>query len=165
MAIIVQKTIPTDSQFYSGGGDTTVTLYGVQEITINSMKELINIKKAKTKTRQAQEDTDQFDVSVIDLKKGQDQIAIKGWIEDDGTSNTGWEQYWKLRAMCSRGGPLTSLTLDNIVFDGSSDRQQAYLEKVQATTRSNDIQTLTTDGGPGVARVELLLNFLIGDER
>ena len=162
MAISVQKTIPASSNFYSTGGDITITLAGVIELIIHSKKDLIKIKKAKTKNRQASENSDEFDNQIVDLKKGTDEIVIRGWLEDD-TNSTAWEKFWQLRAMCSRGGAVTNLTIDNIEFKDST--QEAFLEDITATVKADDSGTLNTNYQDDRARVEVSLQFFIGDER
>ena len=162
MAISVQKTIPTSSSFYTTGGDQTITLAGVNKIIVHSKKELIKVKKPKTKSRQTSENSDEFDNQVIDLKKGTDEIVISGWLEDD-SSDSAWEKFWRLRAMCSRGGSLTNLTIDNIEF--TSATQEAFLEDITGTAKADDSGALNSNAADDRARIELILNFFIGDER
>jgi len=162
MAISIQKTIPSSSNFYTTGGDQTVTLAGVESIIIHSKKDLIKVRKPKTKSRQSSEDSDEFDNSVVDLKKGTDEIVIRGWLEDDSTDSA-WEKFWRLRAMCSRGGALTNLTIDNIEFKSST--QEAFLEDVVGTVKSDDSGALNTNKADDRARIEISLSFFIGDER
>lgn len=162
MAITIRKTIPATSNFYTTGGDVTITLAGVTEIIIHTKKDLIKIQKRKTKSRQASEDSDEFDNQIVDLKKGTDEIVIRGWLEDNDTS-TAWEKFWQLRAMCSRGGALTSAVIDNITF--SSSTQEAFLEDITATHKSDDLGALNTDHQNDTPRVEIRINLFIGDER
>jgi len=162
MAISVQKTIPNSSNFYTTGGDQTITLACVQEIIIHSKKDLIKIRKPKTKSRQISEDSDEFDNQIVDLKKGTDEIVIRGQLEDT-SSTAAWEQFWRLRAMCSGGGPLVNLTIDNIQF--KSDTQVAFLEDVVATINPNDSGDLNINKADDRVRVEISLQFFIGDER
>jgi len=162
MAISVNMTIPTSSDFYTTGGNLSITLAGVENIIVHSKKDLIKIKKAKTEARQDSEDSDQFDNAVVDLKRGTDEIVIKGWLEDNATS-TAWQKFWQLRAMCSRGGPLTNLTIDNLQFKSAT--QEAFLEDVVGTIKSDDTGTINSSAGAGTARVEVVLSFFLGDER
>ena len=162
MAISVQKTIPASSNFYTTGGDQTITLAGTTKIIIHTKKALIKINRRKNKTRQASEDTDEFDNKVVDLKNGTDEIIIHGWIEDDST-DTAWEKYWRLRAMASRGGPLTNLIIENIEFKSAT--QQAFLEDIVGTIIADDTGSINVSKGDGTARIELVLSFFIGDER
>ena len=160
MAISVQMTIPSSSDYYTTGGDQTVTLAGVDEVVVHSKKELIKVQKAKSKSRADTLDSDQFDNSVVDLKKGTDEIVVKGWIDDD--TDTAWEKFWRLRAMVSRGGPLTNFTLENIQF--KSTTQEAFLEEVTASIKADDTSAINTKFA-GIARINLSLKFFIGDER
>ncbi len=162
MAISVQKTIPSSSDFYTTGGDQTITLKGTTKIILHSKKSLIKINRRKTKSRQTSEDSDKFDNQVVDLKDGVDEIIINGWIEDDA-ADTAWEKYWRLRAMCARGGPLTNLTIENIQF--KSTIQEAFLEDVVGTIIADDTGVIDVTKGDGVSRIELVLKFFIGDER
>ena len=162
MAVSLQMTIPTSSDFYTTGGDVTVTLEGVEDVIVHSKKDLIKIKKAKTTSRQDSEDTDQFDNSVVDLKRGTDEVVIKGWLSDNSTS-TAWEKFWQLRAMVSRGGPLTNLTIENIQY--KSDTQEAYLEDIVGTIKADDTGSINVAQTNGTARVEVVLSCFIGDER
>jgi len=162
LVISIRKTIPASSSFYTTGGDQTITLTGTETITVHSKKDLIKINRAKTKSRQTSEDSDQFDNSIVDLKKGTDEIVIKGWIEDDAT-DTAWEKFFRLRAMCSRGGPLTNFTIDNIEF--KSDTQEAFLEDIVGIIKSDDTGAINSNFGDGTGRIELTLSIFIGDER
>ena len=162
MAISVQKTIPSSSNFYTTGGDQTITLAGTTKIIVHTKKSLIKINRRKNKSRQISEDTDEFDNKVVDLKNGTDDIVIQGWIEDD-SADTAWEKFWRLRAMTARGGPLTNLTIENIQFKSAT--QQAFLEDVAGTIIGDDTGSINVSRGDGVARIELVLTFFIGDER
>ena len=162
MAVSVQMTVPASSDWYTTGGDITIPLAGIDQVTIHSKKDLIKVSKAKSESRQDSEDSDKFDNSVVDLKQGVDDIIIKGWLEDDSTSSA-WEKFWQLRAMCSRGGPLTNLTIDNIEFD--SDTQEAYLVDVLGVAKADDSGALNTNKLDDRARIEVALSFFIGDER
>ena len=164
MAISMQKTIPSSSTWggYSTGGDTTITLNGVVSITVHTKKDMINILIPESKSRQSSSPSDKFKVKIVDLKKGTDEVKIRGWLEDD-SSLTAWEKFWKLRAMCSTGGALTNLTIDNIEFKSAT--QEAFLEEVTAIISPTDSGTLNTNSSDDRARVELELSFLIGDAR
>ena len=162
MVISVQKTIPATSDYYTTGGDQTITLAGTTKILLHTKKALIKINRRKNKSRQNSEDSDEFDNKVVDLKNGTDEVVIHGWIEDDDT-DTAWEKYWRLRAMASRGGPVTNLIIENIEFKSAT--QQAFLEDVAGTIVADDTGVINTTRGNGVARIELVLSFFIGDER
>ena len=135
---------------------------GVESIIVHSKKDLIKIRRPKTKSRQSSEDSDQFDNQIVDLKKGTDEIVIRGWLEDD-SNDSAWEKFWRLRAMCSRGGPLVNLTIDNIQFKSST--QEAFLEDVVGTANSDDSGALNSNTADDRARIEIALSFFIGDER
>ena len=160
--VSVRKTIPATSNFYTTGGDQTITLGGTNKVIIHSKKDLIKINRRKTKARQVSEDTDEFDNSIIDLKNGSDEIKISGWLEDDDT-DTAWEKFYRLRAMCSKGGPLTNLTIDNLEF--KSDTQEAFLEDLVGTFISDDTGSINISQGEGIARIEVIMDIFIGDER
>ena len=162
MAVSLTKTIPATSNFYTTGGAQTVTLTGVNRLIIHSKKDMIKILKPKSKSTQTTADSDEFDNLVVDLKRGTDEIKIGGILEDDAT-DTAWEKFWRLRAMCSRGGPLTNLTIDNIQFTSST--QEAFLEEITGNITSDDTGGLNTTQGEGIGRIEIDLTIFIGDER
>lgn len=162
MVISLRKTIPSTSNFYTTGGDQTITLAGTTKIVTHTKKDLIKVNKRKNKARQISEDSDEFDNKVVDLKNGTDEIIINGWIEDDD-ADTAWEKYWRLRAMVSKGGPLTNLTIENIEF--KSTTQEAFLEDISGIINADDTGSINVNKGDGTARIELTLKFFIGDER
>lgn len=164
MVIAIRKTIPTSSQFnaYTTGGDTTITLLGVDSFTGHVKKELIKVKKKKSPKTWKASPVDYFDYNIIDLASGTDEIVMKGYVEDDDTT-TAWEKVWKLRAMCVSGGPLTSLIIDNITF--SSSTIPIFLEDLSWTKNPDDTDALNVLAGDGVARMEVTLNFFIGTAR
>lgn len=186
MSISLQKTIPKVSTLggYSiaGGGagttSCTITLSGVTEMTLHTKKTLIKIQIPKSKTTQTSGVSDKFANSVVDLKRGTDEIKIRGWLEDtpandssvdcDGNdetaATTAWEKFWILRSMCSRGGSLTNLTIENVSFTTST--QEAFLEDIVAVVQADDTGVINTSSGGGdVARVNIDLTLFIGDER
>ena len=164
--VSVRKNLPSSS-YYSGSGDTTITLAGVTEIIFNSKKSLTKIRRPRSKSRQASNPSDVPDNRVIDLQRLEETMVIRGWLEDDSTE-TAWNKAWKLRAMCSRGGPLTSLTVGNIVFPtGTSPNYtvpQAFLEEVSFTIKPDDTGSITTSK-IDIARIEVSLSFYFGNER
>lgn len=164
MVISIQKTIPALSNFYATGGDQTITLAGTTKVILHTKKTLIKTTRRKTKSRQNSEDTDLFDKKIIDLKNGEDNVIIHGWIEDDDT-DTAWEKYWRMRAMTTRGGPLANLTIENIQFKKAEGFQEAFLEDIAGTIIGDDTGSINVTKGEGVARIELILTFFIGDER
>lgn len=162
MAISVRKSLPSSAR-YSGSGDTTITLAGVSSITINTKKALIKSPIPQGKTTFNSNQTDLGKNYVIDLKKIDDTIKINGWVED--ATATAWNKVWQLRAMCSSGGPLTSLVIEDLTFSSAAGSQQAYLEEVQLIVHPFRGKALNASAGTGVARIELELTFYLGDER
>jgi hypothetical protein len=139
---------------------------------------MIKIGVPQSKTTQTTNNSDKFGNRVVDLKRGADEIKIRGWLEDtpandasvdcDGTdetvATTAWEKFWILRSMCSRGGSLTNLTIENVSFTTST--QGAFLEDIVATVQADDTGVINTSSGGGdVARVTIELTLFIGDER
>lgn len=78
-------------------------------------------------------------------------------------TQTAWEKYWRLRAMLSTGGALTSFILENITF--SSSTQEAFLEDITGNIKGNDTGVINESAGDGVARMDVGLSFFIGDAR
>jgi hypothetical protein len=173
MVISLRKTIPATSDFYTTGGDTTITLAGVIEITLNSKKSLIKIQRPITPSRQTATPSDEPSNTVIDLKKIEESIVIRGWLEDESASVTAWQKAWKLRAMVTTGGQLTSFVWDNLTF--SSATIPAQLESVTVIQPPQDTQSIsstTLDTGSSVttvstgqARLEVNLTLYLGSDR
>ncbi len=165
MAISMTKSIPA-SDWYSGTGSTTVTLSGTTQIIVNSKKALIKIQVPQSETSQESNPSDKGLNYVKDLKKVEDQIKIRGWLEDD-TGSSAWTKAWKLRAMSSSGGPLTDLTIENLTFGTGS--QEAYLEEVNFIAHPLRAKGLTinetSSDSMGVARIECDLSIYLGDAR
>jgi len=166
MAISVQMTIPTSSSWYSTGGDTTITLSGVNNFIMNTKKSLIKIQVPQSGATQDASPSDEGKNYVKDLKKIEDTMKIRGWLVDT-TASSAWEQAWQLRAMSARGGPVTSLIVDNLTF--SSATQEAFLEEVNfiahpSRTLGLDIAD-TSSASMNTARIEVDLAFYLGDER
>jgi hypothetical protein len=165
MAITVNKTIPS-SDFYTDTGSVTISLAGVNSITVNSKKNLLKIQIPQSKSSQDSSPSDVGTNYVKDLKKIEDNIKIRGWLVDQ-TDSSAWQQAWQLRAMSSRGGPVNTLIIENLTFDTSS--QQAFLEEVNFI--AHPARTLglrideTSSASVGVNRIEVDLSFYLGDER
>ena len=165
MAIILTKTdMPTSSNYYtaSGTGSETITISGTDNLTIHTKKDLIKVQKRKTKSRQASINTDEFDNQVVDLKKGTDELIIRGYLEDE-TGETAWNKFWILRAMCSRGGSLTSVVIDNITF--SSATQEAFLESITGIVNPKDNGRMDVNHADDRVRMDVSISLFIGDER
>lgn len=162
--ITLVKTLPASS-FYSGSGVTTITLNGANSMNINSKKALIKLQLPKTKSSQNTSPSDVPDNQVIDLKRCDENIRISGYLEDD-TTETAWNKLWKLRAMVTRGGALTSLTIGTavpLVFGVSV--QDVFLESITGTIESDDTGDITASFSAKPARIRIELNFYIGNER
>lgn len=165
MTVSVSKTIPA-SDWYTDSGSTTITLVGVDNIIMNTKKSLIKIQILQSDASQKNNPSDKAINYVKDLKKIEDTIKIRGWLIDQ-TNSSAWQQAWQLRAMCSAGGPITSLIIDNLTF--SSATQEAFLEEVNfiahpARALGLDISE-TSSASVDKARIEVDLTFYLGDER
>ena len=164
MSIIVTKTLPTSS-WYSGSGATSITLSATNMI-INSKKDLLKIQVPKSPSNADNTGSDKGVNYVKDLKRIEDNLKLRGWLQDT-TDSSAWTKAWKLRAMEAVGGPLTSLTIENLTFGTAS--QQAFLEEVNFIAHPNRVQGLTINNTSseslGVARIEVDLNFYLGDAR
>lgn len=168
MAVTLTKSLPSSS-FYASSGAITVTLDGVTEISTHSKSTLLKIVIPQSKKSWTTNPSDIGKNSVIDLKKIEDTITIKAWLCDDDTY-TAWDKCWKLRAMCTSGGPLTSLVIENLTFPtGSSPNYtipQAFLEDVGFNVKPDDLGVINTNSNvTDVARIEVTLSFYIGNER
>lgn len=165
MSISVTKTLPA-SDWYPSSGSTTITLVGASEIIVNTKKALIKIQIPQGDATQASSPSDKGLNYVKDLKKVEDNIKIRGWLEDD-TASSAWTKAWKLRGMCSSGGPLSDLTIENLTFGTGS--QEAYLEEVNFIAQPLRAKGLkineTSSDSVGVARIEVSLSIYLGDER
>ena len=65
--------------------------------------------------------------------------------------------------MATKGGPLVNLTIENLQFKSTS--QEAFLEEVTGTIISDDTGSINVNKGDGIARIEVVLTFFIGEER
>jgi len=164
MAIQVTQTLPS-SDWYSGSGVTTINLADVSNITINTKKSLIKIQLPESKSTQEANPSDKGRSYIKDLKKIEDTIKIRGWVIDE-TGETAWNKAWKLRAMAASGGPVTNLTIENVEFKSAT--QQAFLEactiiaKPLKTTFNKNLNEVSKQG---IARLEVDLDFFVGNER
>lgn len=165
--ITITKSIPSSS-YYTGSGSVTITLKA-EEITMNSKKSLIKTPVPQSPSSQLNSGSDIPKSYIMDLKKTEEAIKIRGWLEDDGTTSA-WTKAWQLRSMCVSGnvggdkGALSSLVIDNITM--SSATQTAYLEEVSWIARPVGVaDLLSTQSGKGNARIEINLAFYLGDAR
>jgi len=170
--ITLVKTLPA-SLMYSGSGVTTITLSNFDNMIINSKKALIKIQKPKTKNVQNSTTSDQSDNQVLDLKRLEQVIKFTGWLEDDSTQ-TAWNKFWKLVAMQTRGGALTSLTIGTsvpLVFPSTSPSvyptttPDAFIESVTANITSDDTGDITANHAAKPARIKVDLDFYLGYSR
>jgi len=166
--ITISKAIPS-SNWYSGNGSTTLTLYA-EEITVNTKRSLIKIPIPQSSNTQDNSGSDTGRNYVKDLKRVEDTIKIRGWIPDT-TDSSAWTKAWKLRAMCAGGsvggdkGAVT-LVMDNITC--GTNTQQAFLEEFTfIAKREGTADSLDTTGSnaKGIARVEFDSAFYLGDAR
>jgi hypothetical protein len=176
--ITLVKTLPA-SLLYTGSGVTTITLSNFDNMIINSKKSLTKFKKLKTKNSQNTGNTDLLDNYVVDLKNVDQTIKFTGWLDDDA-SETAWNKFWKLVAMQTRGGPLTSLTIgtsDKLIFPTSdginpsgspvypTTTQQAFVESVTGNIVSDDTGDITASHSAKPARIKVDLDIYLGYER
>lgn len=163
--ISVTKTLPTSS-FYSGSGATTITLSGMNSMIFNSKKSLLKIQIPSSPNNVLNTGSDWGVNYVKDLKKVEDNIKINGWLVDTIDSSA-WTKLWKLRAMSSVGGPVSSLVVEDKTFNTGS--QSAYLEEVNFIAHPNRVQGLTinntSSASIGIARIEVDLSFYLGTAR
>ncbi|RLD42769.1 MAG: hypothetical protein DRI86_11135 [Bacteroidetes bacterium] len=169
--ITLVKDLPTSTNYYTNGGtDTTITIHATK-IIMHTKKSLIKIKRARTKSRQQSNPTDQPDNKIIDLQRVDEELTIQGWLDDDETE-TAWNKAWKLRAMATLGGPLKKLIIGEpedssppkITF-GEGDVQQAFLEEVTFIGNPDDTGAITQLNNAKPARLEINLHIYFGDER
>lgn len=167
MTISITKSIPSSS-WYTGTGSQTITLVGVNDLTMNTKKSLIKIQVPQsdatyTSTASASDKGKNY---VKDLKRIEDTMKLRGWLVDN-TSSSAWNQAWQLRSMCASGGVLTDVTIEDIHFTSST--QQAFLEEVSFIAHTNRVQSLTinntSSASMGKARIEVDLALYLGDAR
>lgn len=163
MTISVTKSIPSSS-WYSGTGSVTINLDSSEEITVHTKKALIKIQIPQSNSTQQSTPSDKGKNYIKDLKRVEDEIKIRGWIADGTTSETSaWNKAWQLRGMCSSGGPLSSLIIEDLTFGTGS--QQAYLEDVTFISNPHPSKRINQTSSSGIARIEVDMAFYLGDER
>jgi hypothetical protein len=159
--VSVNMTLPASTHsWYSGSGSITITLYA-DEVSMHTKKEMLKLALPRTKGTHGTSDNPRG--YVVDLNKCQETFSIKGWIEDDA-SYTAWEKVWMLRAMCTTGGPVGTLTIGDKTF--SSSTKEAFLESVIWTispASQKDIQTAGTN--KEIARAYVQLTFVLSEEK
>ena len=172
IVITLVKTLPA-SLMYSGSGVTTITLSNFDNMIINSKKLLVKVQRLKTKNTQNTTTNDQSDNQVIDLKRLEQVIKFTGWLEDD-TTQTAWNKFWKLVAMQTRGGALTSLTIGTsvpLVFPSTTPAiyptttPEAFIESVTGNITSDDTGDITASHAAKPARIKVDLDIYLGYAR
>jgi hypothetical protein len=170
--ITLIKTIPA-SYLYSGSGPTTISLQSFNKMMITSKNDQLKVQIPKTKSNQNAFPNAYFNNMVIDLKKVTQTLSFSGWLEDDATQ-TAWNKYWKLVAMQTRGGPLTSLTIGTAVpmaFPSSlpavypTTTPQAFITSIQGNIDSDDTGDITANFSAKPARIKVDLEIYLGYER
>ena len=165
MVVTITKTLPISS-WYTSSGATTITLSGVNSITVNSKKSLIKLQVPMAPSNTGNSGSDKGLNYVTDLKKVEDNIKLRGWLVDT-TASSAWTQAWKLRAMSVVGGPISSLVIEDQTF--GTGTQQAFLEEVNFIAYPNRTVGLTIQNtnstSIGVARIEVDLNFYLGNTK
>ena len=159
--ISIQKTIPASSSWYTTGGDTTITLHGIEEGNMNIKKSLIKIKRPITKSKQSSIPSDDPTNYMIDLKRIEETIRIRGWLADDATDSA-WEKMWKIRAMINTGGALTALVIGDKTFNSSTI--QANLEEFTWIIEPSDTEIQTTTG-QDIVRLKIEIIIYLGNEK
>ena len=161
------------SLLYTGSGVTTISLKNFDTMVVNSKKSLVKVQRPKTKATQNATTTDEADNQVIDLKKLEQTIHFSGWLQDDSV-DTAWNKFWKLIAMQTRGGALTSLTIGSSVpqiFPSSSPAiyptttPQAFVETVTGNITADDTGDITANHPAHPARIKVDLDIYLGYER
>jgi hypothetical protein len=164
--IVITKTLPTSSWYTASAGVTAITLSGMTSITVNTKKSLTKTQIAKTTGNILSTGSDNGSNYVRDLKKVEDNIELNGWLADT-TDSSAWTKAWKLRAMTTVSGPVTSLVIEDLTFGTGS--QQAFLEEVNFICHPNRVQGLTINNTSsvslGITRIEVDLNFYLGTSR
>lgn len=74
-----------------------------------------------------------------------------------------WTKFWKLRAMCITGGPLTSFTWANQVFSTSTNG--VFMESITGNQRSDGTYSIDYAQDEGVARIEVSIDLFLGEVR
>jgi len=159
---ILKKNIPSTGFGYTGGGaDTTITINGLQEFAWNTKKTLIKIPFPIDQDTQESDPSVDPNNKVMDLKQISETLVFKGQIEDE-SGDSAWNKFWKLRAMATTGGELTSLQIGGLTW--SSGTIPAFIEAINMTGRSDDTGEIST---PllGVSRLEVSITFYFGDSR
>jgi len=162
-------TIDSTGHGYTGGGTVNIFVRGITSLDWDTKRNMIKTSIPKT-TGSVTQTPDQ---RVYDLKRTTEQLSISGFLEDDATE-TAWNKFWKLRAVCTRGGKMNSLTFYDIAettaylaFPDASTAINYYpwLENITATWESTGDLRLdsrsygTARAGIGRIRVKIVIIF------
>lgn len=164
--VILTKSIPSSS-WYTGSGSTSIPVCA-EEITMNTKKSLIKSPIPQSPNTQLGSGSDVGLGWVIDLKRLEDTISIRGWLTDD-TGSSAWNKAWQLRSMCSSGnvsgdkGALTSLVIDNVTMGSATTK--AFLEEVTWRANPQSTQQLSATGSEGIGRIEINLGIYVGNPK
>lgn len=180
--ILLEKTLADSAYFKkkdSEKGDpskVSVVLDGVTEITLHSKKNLLITRPGMSESKPGYL-VDEFQTKIRDMKKGDEEVLIRGWLTDDDEESA-WNKLWKLRAMAAAGGNLTEFVLDNISFSIQFKGTVAWLADVSGTVVPNDtgsagrvwgdsdIQGVRKKGpGDQVGRIEVSLKIILAKKR
>jgi hypothetical protein len=169
--IVLVKSIPSSS-WYSGTGSTSIPI-NAEEITVNTKKSLIKTAIPQSPNTQLGSGSDVGKSFIMDLKRVEDTIKIRGWLADGtGSNQSAWNRAWQLRSMCSSGnvggdkGALNSLTIDNITM--SSSTTQCFLEEVSFIAGSKNLDNwgnISQTGNTGIAKIQVDLSIYVGNPR
>lgn len=179
--VLIKKDIPSTGFGYTGGGAGTKIQLELIEIISHTKKSLVKFTIPKTKSKQTPTTSGGENVygNVIDLKKIEESIVLRCWLEDDATE-TAWNKYWKIRAMTTVGGALSYLRIKqgdfDILTDGETDKDillfssnttgmSPNIEDLTGSIKPDDTGSINTSAGTGTARIEITLNILLGDIR
>lgn len=169
------KTLSDSDYFYKLSNElgdpslVAVHLDGVNEVTIHSKKNTLTTRPGVSKSRE-EYSLDKYATKMKDLKKGDEEMIIKGWITDK-KNETAWNQLWKLRAMVTSGGPLNYFEMDNILFKktDTSDLKEdvfAWLVDVSGTFVSDDTGSIHYNNlGEQIGRIEISLKIVLAREQ
>jgi len=188
--IEIRKTIPVTSDFYGtltsnviddditiwidgDVADVTIRLLGTQSISGDVSKSLIKWSRPVTSSEQNSSPSDKGKNYLLDLKRIEESIRIKAFIED-GPTYLAWTKLWILRAMLTsaqvnnEASTLKSLKIDNITFDSST--VPVAFEKMtwkyeEDHNPSEEISGPTGTRITDAARVEVGLDFYLGSDK
>ena len=80
MTISISSSDLPSSDWYTGSGATNIILDSAQEIIVNTKKNLIKMSLGQSDQSQLDNPSDKGKNFVKDLKRVQDTIKIRGWL-------------------------------------------------------------------------------------